>query len=1113
VRLGQLTSEVHDRNKLSYLHRSYLSHETDQTKQQRASRSRAVRILGDQYKGRGMVQGVAMQRVANAAPEWWRRKHQAARADRGMKGEKFIRLERRAPIGEGVGTLPGVEGAEQRGRLLEVLYWPAAESVPTRFGSWDRDAGQWEVRDVKGPELVMWRDFTEAERQRMGEIDEVKYAVAKTLHKMIHDIEAGRYLEWLANRYARPTGEGLNVVKASESLRDTFKASDWVQVPDTTIPGTKVARYGKLAGHYLPGPIWNDVRQIMAGRIAPLGDVYATVLKAWKISKALALDTPIPTPSGWTTMGALQPGDIVFDERGQPCEVLQATETQHDHDCYRVEFSDETSVVAASGHLWYTEFHGRPGIRETHEIAATLKERTRGDNNHRIPVADPLNLPDAILPIAPYALGVWLGDGHTAVARVSAGGEDVESIICHLTLDGVRCGEPRKDSRNDVYTFSLRRGRDGCARGHDLVFMTRKGCRQCDNERRRLKTRGFVSEPHTNVALQKTMREIGLLGNKHVPAAYLRGSVAQRMALMQGLMDTDGHVTERGLCSFSTTLPSLRDGFVELARSLGFKPSITTTIPTCNGKPGKRAWLVHFKAYADRPVFRLARKAARQQPLPETRQRSQTRQIVAVRPVPSVPVRCILVSSPSNLFLAGRGMVPTHNTALSPAVHLNNVMANIIMADWHDVRARDLVQALGVMIQPDKPENKATLENFEDSGGMSGTFVISELQREQLAPLLEELQREVAENEHAGLVNASGVLQAMLAGRYREAIDAAAAGRAARTVKKVAGLMMDLYQAEDTVFRLAAFIKAKEEGRTDTEAGKIARKSFLDYEINAPWIQMMRSTAFPFISFIYRAAPMLLETAAHKPWKLLKLALVLGGLNALGYALSGGDEDKERKLLPDEKAGKIFGFLSPKLIRMPWNDANGSPVFLDIRRFIPVGDIFDLGQTHSAVPVLPFAIPGGPLAVMAELIANRSQFTGRDINKETDTGFETATKVFDHLFKALAPNIVFLPGTYAFKAVMDAGSGRTDPFGREQSLPMAAASSVGVKLAAYPRDAAMLGIKLDQDAKAREIHQNIRALGRELNRNGISREEFDSKVAEQVEKLKKIAAETQKKLE
>lgn len=59
--------------------------------------------------------------------------------------------------------------------------------------------------------------------------------------------------------------------------------------------------------------------------------------------------------------------------------------------------------------------------------------------------------------------------------------------------------------------------------------------------------------------------------------------------------------------------------------------------------------------------------------------------------------------------------------------------------------------------------------------------------------------------------------------------------------------------------------------------------------------------------------------------------VVLGALDALGYALSGGDEDKERKTLPPEKSGKTLGFLGPKLVRMPWNDGHGAPVFMDVR--------------------------------------------------------------------------------------------------------------------------------------------------------------------------------------
>jgi FtsK alpha domain/FtsK/SpoIIIE family/Ftsk gamma domain/LAGLIDADG-like domain/4TM region of DNA translocase FtsK/SpoIIIE len=71
--------------------------------------------------------------------------------------------------------------------------------------------------------------------------------------------------------------------------------------------------------------------------------------------KALALDTPIPTVRGWTTMGEVRVGDRVFDENGQPCTVVGATPVMHDRPCYEVEFSDGTVIVADADHLWRTE--------------------------------------------------------------------------------------------------------------------------------------------------------------------------------------------------------------------------------------------------------------------------------------------------------------------------------------------------------------------------------------------------------------------------------------------------------------------------------------------------------------------------------------------------------------------------------------------------------------------------------------------------------------------------------------------------------------------------------------------------------------------------------------
>lgn len=354
-------------------------------------------------------------------------------------------------------------------------------------------------------------------------------------------------------------------------------------------------------------------------------------------------------------------------------------------------------------------------------------------------------------------------------------------------------------------------------------------------------------------------------------------------------------------------------------------------------------------------------------------------------------------------------------------------------------------------------------------------------------------------------------LQHALMLRFPSAWDAAKNSKPSQVVAGEGKALIGLYQAEDDVFRLAAWLKAKEEGRTDMEAGKIARRSFMDYSINAPWISALRNSALPFISYTYRAVPMMLETAAKKPHKLLKLMLLAGAVNALGVMIGGGGDDDERKLLPEEKAGRIWGMV-PKLIRMPWNDVNGSPVYLDIRRFIPVGDVLDIGAGHAAVPLLPAMQPGGPLVILGEIIANRSMFTGKPINLETDTGMQATGKVVDHLWKAFAPNILGLPGTYATTGVLDAAKGKTDAFGREQSTAQAVASSFGVKLGSYPADVLRRNERAKAAAQVMEIDRNISALKRQRMTNRISNEDFQDQVRAENEKKRKVMQELQEKV-
>lgn len=335
-----------------------------------------------------------------------------------------------------------------------------------------------------------------------------------------------------------------------------------------------------------------------------------------------------------------------------------------------------------------------------------------------------------------------------------------------------------------------------------------------------------------------------------------------------------------------------------------------------------------------------------------------------------------------------------------------------------------------------------------------------------------------------------------------------------KVVGTEASNLINLYQSEDDVFRLAAWLKAKEEGLSDLDAGKKARNSFLDYSINAPWIQALRNSALPFISFTYRAVPMLAEIAGKKPHKLMKLMLVAGGLNVLGGMLAGGggdDEDKERKLLPEEKAGSIWGMV-PKLIRMPWNDAHGSAVYLDIRRFIPVGDVFDSGQSNAAIPLLPGMMPGGPMVLMAEVVLNKSAFTDKPITLDTDTPMQKTGKVMEYLYKAFAPNILGLPGTYATTGVVDSAKGKTDAFGREMSTTQAIASSFGVKLGSYPADVLKRNLMAKAAAQTMEIQKNISQLKRQRQTNRIDQDEYAEKVRTEMEKQRKIQKDLSDKL-
>jgi replicative DNA helicase len=380
------------------------------------------------------------------------------------------------------------------------------------------------------------------------------------------------------------------------------------------------------------------------------------------IGKALALDTPLATPTGWTTMGDVQVGDHLMGADGRPTRVVATTEVMSGRPCFEVEFSDGTVIVADAEHQWLTETRasrrsaqaaavGRnrhknqrtfAAVRTTAQIADTLRcETADGRLNHSVSNAKALALPERDLPLPPYTLGVWLGDGHSASARFTT--EDPE-IVWHIEEEGLTV-IPRGDLR-----YSLR------------LPATPPSCPDCGKPTTGLVLCQSCRDHHGTVGA--ILRTLGVLGDKRIPAAYLRASETQRRALLAGLLDTDGTVSSTGAVQFAVTNQRLAEDTYELIVSLGYRCSSTTKRVNGRGERSSTVYILTFSTEDE--VFRLERKRLlhKERSRAKNPARAGSRYIVDVRPVPSVPVRCVEVDNADHLYLAGRAMVPTHNSTL-----------------------------------------------------------------------------------------------------------------------------------------------------------------------------------------------------------------------------------------------------------------------------------------------------------------------------------------------------------------------------------------------------------------------------------------------------------------
>ena len=355
----------------------------------------------------------------------------------------------------------------------------------------------------------------------------------------------------------------------------------------------------------------------------------------------LADHTPIPTSEGWTVMGEVIAGQQVFDHLGRACTVVEVR-PQGIVPVYEVGFDDESVLVAAGKQEWITlSDYLREQFRErkhdpklwgdatlfgitTRDIRRSLTRDAGGTvkTNHSIPTGKPLRLSDRDLPIDPHLLGVWLGDGSRDAPLVHCGRTDEP----HYRRIAQAAGESWRilRERENVQTCTM-------SHGGLPLFLTR-------------------------------LRMLGVWKNKHVPEIYLRAGNEQRLALLRGLMDSDGHIDFRGWAEFTSISEKLASGVVELALTMGQKATMHRGSATLNGRFISYKYRVFFAPTLmvvglPRKILRLeqALRYRAQVPLPRVAQRY----IYSVEPAGRMSATCMVVDSPSRLVLAGPSLIPT----------------------------------------------------------------------------------------------------------------------------------------------------------------------------------------------------------------------------------------------------------------------------------------------------------------------------------------------------------------------------------------------------------------------------------------------------------------------
>lgn len=335
--------------------------------------------------------------------------------------------------------------------------------------------------------------------------------------------------------------------------------------------------------------------------------------------KGLPLDTEILTSKGWSTIGLVQEGDIIYDEDGKETKIIHKSKI-HNNPCYKITFDNNDSIVADCDHRWKISFS--KGKKEYNDTIMTTKDifdymSTYKRNSYTIPKIlnpKPIEGVEKNLLIDPYVLGAWLGDG---------------SKDCGIITQA-------KDSPlwDEIKS-----------RGYEI-----------SNNDQHNPDRENV-EMRTVYGLRTLLRKEHLLKNKHIPEEYYTASYKQRLDLLRGLMDTDGYYhPKRKRFVMETSQDWQCYDFIKLLASLGIKSTKFNIITKLNGKK-YNAYSINFSTNKLNPF--LIRNQNIEYP---TQDNNSFRNIDKIELVETIPTQCLEVDSLKHTFLCTNKCIVTHNT-------------------------------------------------------------------------------------------------------------------------------------------------------------------------------------------------------------------------------------------------------------------------------------------------------------------------------------------------------------------------------------------------------------------------------------------------------------------